>query len=151
MRCVGAGLQTKTVWLKITNQRKKGKTEIWSCVHPVDVCWFYSKIKCKYSLTHVFADGCECPTPSLTSLIMNSSTRHSVGLWFTLLCPFKSVSPLCRAWYKSEVVDWDIPSWLLAQGPRPVMNAAIICWCMKREVHHRLLHRLSSHDNSSQF
>lgn len=53
--------------------------------------------------------------------------------------PFKNLSPGSTAHYKSEIVDWDIPSWLLAQRLGPVMNAAIICWCMKREVHHHLL------------
>lgn len=67
---------------------------------------------------------------------------YSTQRGYDLHCaaPFKNLSPHSRAGYKSEAVDWDILSWLLAQGLRPVMNAAIICWCMKREVHHRLLH-----------
>lgn len=53
---------------------------------------------------------------------------------------FKNLSAHRRAWFKSELVDWDIPSRLLAQVPWPVMNAAIICWCMKSKVHHHLRH-----------
>ncbi len=73
-----------------------------------------------------------------------SAWTHPLDTWwgYDLHCaaPFKNLSPYCRAQYKSAVVDWDIPSWLWAQGLGPVMNAAIICWCMKREVHHHLLH-----------
>lgn len=82
---------------------------------------------------------------------VNSSLPSHLSAWahrvdtqcaYDLDCaaPFKNLSPHCRALYKSEDVDWDLPSWLLAQGLEPVMNAAIICWCMKREVHHHLLH-----------
>lgn len=77
------------------------------------------------------------------SSYLTAWTRQRKTHWgYDLHCtaPFKNLSPYCRAWYKSQIVDWDIPCWLLAQGLGPVMNTAISCWCMKREVHHRLLH-----------
>lgn len=91
----------------------------------------------KYDFT-VFVCRWKATLP-LPSLRVNPSTRLSGRLWFTLCSPFKNLSPYCRARNKSVVVDWDVQRWLLAQGLGPVMNAAIICWCMKKEVHHHLL------------
>lgn len=91
--------------------------------------------------TQVFV--CRCKWMPLFSPHLSAWThRLDAQRGYDLHCaaPFKNLSPHRRARHKSQVVDWDIPSWLWARGLGPVMNAAIICWCMKREVHHHFLH-----------
>lgn len=74
--------------------------------------------------TQLFVCGClrgNCSLPSqLTAWPHQLDTQRGYDLHCA--APFKNLSPYCRAWYKSEVVDWDIPSWLLAQGLGPVMK-----------------------------